>query len=243
MEHIDLRNKLFDTLLETAVQDNFQQELDEFPPEEVLKKEYAPSPELNLKIKRMIANNDHKLKILNLRKIAKRAAIIVAIILPLITASLLSVEASRNVIFNAVMEWKSDHADIYFQQDSSNQASQDTDENSLYQPQYLPDGFIESSTVKISATYEIRYQNKENASIIFDQTTLSGEGTTAVDTEHTTHKEITLNGQKASLFAAKSPNGKNYILWQIGKTNFKLSSSINQSELIKMAENIKNEKK
>ena len=190
----------------------------------------------------MIANNDHKLNLLNLRKIAKRAAIIVAIILPLITASLLSVEASRNVIFNSVLEWKADHVDIYFQQESSSQPSQDTTENGLYQLQYIPEGFDESSTMKIGPTHEIIYQNIENVSIIFDQTILS-KGKTMIDTEHSTYKEITINGKKAFLLEAKTPNDKTYILWQSGKISLKLSSSISQKELVKMAESIKFEKK
>ena len=241
MDHTDLRNKIFDTILETAVKDDFQQELDKFPPEEALRKGYTPSQELNQKIKKTIARNNHKIRIQKLGKITKRAAIIVAIILPIVTASLLSVEASRNAIFNAVMEWKSDHADIYFHQDSSNQASQDTDENSLYQPQYLPDGFTECSTIKIGPAYEIRYQNNENVSIIFDQTP-SSKGKTMIDSEHATYKEIIINGQKAFLLAAKIPNDKTQILWQSDKTSFKLSSSINPQELIKMVESMKSVK-
>jgi len=242
MNKSGLKNQLFDTILKAAVTEDFQLKLDAMPNQEVLAKEYTPSAELRQRIQRMVKNQDHKTMIRRVVQMAKKVAIIIAILIPVSLGSLLSVEASRTVIFNSVLEWKADHVDIYFQQESSSQPSQDTTENGLYQLQYIPEGFDESSTMKIGPTHEIIYQNIENVSIIFDQTILS-KGKTMIDTEHSTYKEITINGKKAFLLEAKTPNDKTYILWQSGKISLKLSSSISQQELVKMAESIKFEKK
>jgi hypothetical protein len=242
MHRSELNSQMFDTILKTAVSENFKLEMDAMPPEGTLSKEFAPSLDLRRKIQRIVIKEYHNAVLYKVSQIAKKAAVIIAIIIPISFGSLLSVEASRNVIFNSVLEWKADHVDIYFQQESSSKPSQDTDESGLYQPQYIPDGFSEFKTLKFGATQRITYQNEGKESIIFDQTPLS-KGKIGVDTEHTTYEEITINGQKASLFAAKTPNDKTYILWQIGKISFELSSSISQQELVKMAENIKFEKK
>ena len=243
MNQSELNRQLFDTILKAAVTENFQLELNAMPTQEVLAKEYTPSSEFRQRILRMVKKEYHKTTFRKIMQTAKRVAVIIAILIPVSLGSLLSVEASRTVIFNSVLDWKADHVDIYFQQESSSQPSQVTNESGLYQPEYLPNGFDESSTMKIGPTHEIIYQNIENISIIFDQAPISKSGKTGVDTEHTTYKEITINGQKASLFAAKTPNDKTYIFWQIGKVSFKLSSSIGQQELVKMAESIKFQKK
>ena len=243
MNKSELNSQLFETILKAAVAEDFQRELDAIPTADILKKEYVPSPELRLKIQRMVKKENHKAVFHKIMQIAKKAAVIVAIIIPVSLGSLLSVEASRNAIFNAVMEWKSDHANISFQQDSSSQALQDIDETSLYKPQYLPAGFAELEVSKYGNIQRIKYQNKENVNIILEQGPLSKVGRMMVDTEHTTYKEITLNGQKAFLFAAKTPNDNTYILWQSGKISFEIKAPISQQELIKMAESVKLEKK
>lgn len=238
MNKLELNNRLFETILTAAVEENFQRELKALPSEEALRNEFTPSPELKQRIQKIIKKSYHQLVRRKAAAIAKKAAVIIAIIIPISLASLLSVEASRIAIFNTVVEWKSDYVNIYFQENSSGQSSQDTNGNNLYKPQYLPDGFIEIETVKFGATQRIKYQNDKNVSIIFDQTPLSEGGTTILDREHTIYKEIILNGRKASLFAAKTPEDKTYIVWQSSKTSFKLYSIIDEKELIKMAENI-----
>jgi hypothetical protein len=242
MNKSELYDRVFETFLQAAVEENFQGELNTLPPEEVLRKEYAPSPEQKQKIQKVIKKAYYQSLRHKAASIAKKAAVIIAIIIPISLGSLLSVEASRNAIFNTVLDWKSDHVNVHFQEDSSGQSrqsAQGADEGGLYQPQYLPDGFTESKTIKVGPILQTKYLNKENVSILFDQTPLSKEGTIALDTEHSTYRKITINGQKASLFAANTPEDKTFILWQDKKTSFMLSSTVDQKELIKMAENIK----
>jgi len=244
MNKSELYDRVFETFLQAAVEENFQGELNALPAEEALRKEYAPSPEQKQRIQKAIRKAYYKSLRHKAASIAKKVAVIVAIIVPISLGSLLSVEASRNAIFNSVLDWKSDHVDIHFQEDSSGlprKSVQGAEEVSLYQPQYLPDGFAKSEAVKFGPTLQTKYLNKENVSIIFDQTPLSKEGTIALDTEHSTFREITINGQKASLFAANTPEDNTFILWQDKKTSFMLCSTVDQKELIKMAENIKAE--
>lgn len=232
-------DRMFDVLLNAAAEEEFQQELDAMPSEEELKKEYTPSPELGQKIRRMAKEEYCKTLRRKAAHIAKKVAVIIAIVIPIALGSLLSVKASRNAIFNAVLEWKADHVDIYFQNTDSSSLEQDLSSNEiLLKPQYIPYGFSKSKEAKIDTLYETIYKNKENVSITFDQVPLSKAGKTMVDSKHTVYKEILINGQKASLFAAKSKNDKTFIVWKNSKISLMLCSTINQDELIKMAESI-----
>lgn len=242
MNNMELEKQLFETILKAAVKDDYQRELDAMPTEEVLRKEYDPSPELDRKIQKMIKKSYHQSLLHKAAKAAQKVALIIAIIIPISLVSLLSVEATRIAIFNSVMEWKSDHVDIFFQDQHGNQPAQNSDELNLWEPQYLPNGFIESNQITIGPTYRIQYLNKNKTSIVFDQTPLTEGSKFAVDTDNTIYKEITIHDGKAKLFAAKTPNDKTYLLWQNSKTSFMLTSTINQEELIKMAESTEIEK-
>ena len=238
MVKIDLRTKLFDTVLAIAVNDNFQQELDIIPPVPELSAEYSVSSELDQKIKHMIAKNNHVLFLRKFGRISKRAAVIVIAFLPIAAAGLLSVEASRNAIFNAILDWKSDHAEIRYEQAASVPPTQRSVKPAVLVPAYLPDGFEQSAFDQVGPTTIITYHNKQDIKIRFTQCPLSKSGTSGIDTEHSVYHEITINGYKAQLFAAKTPKDSTILLWQNKTTSFMLISLIDKEELIQMATSI-----
>jgi len=71
-----------------------------------------------------------------------------------------------------------------------------------------------------------------------DQIPLAKEETIAVDTEHTTRKEIGIQGGKASLFVANTTKDKSYLVWKDHSHSFLLSSEISSDQLVKIAESI-----
>ena len=234
----DLRSKLFDTVMEAALRDNFQQELDEIPGEAVLATSYSPSSELNQKIRKIISKSNHRLFLRKAGKISRRAAVITAVILPVAAAGLLSVEASRNVIFNAILNWKSNHVEMKYETDSAERSTGAAAEADASAPAYLPDGFTEKSSETVGKTTVTEYQNKENVRIRLTRSPISSAGTTGIDTEHSTYKEIIINGYKASLFAAKTSKDSTILVWRNKTTSFMLVSPIDKEELIKMATSI-----
>lgn len=234
MKKTELNDRLFNTVLKAAVEENFWRELDEMPEEKELRPEYLPSPALKQKIRQAVKKGNRRAVLQKIRKAAKRAAVIAVILISVVMGSLLSVEASRNAIFNSVLEWKADHVDIYFRQEEKPQP----EGTGIYKPQYIPEGFVESKSEKVGSAYRTEYQNREKVSIAFEQLPVS-TGKTMMDTEHSTYQEIAMNGQKAYLLEAKTPGDETQIIWQVDKGSLKLSSKIDKKELIQMAESVK----
>jgi hypothetical protein len=237
MNKTEMNRQVFEIMLKAAVEEDFEQELQEISKAEELSDHCELSRPAKIGIEKMIRKAYRHSVQLRVEKAAKRAALVFAIILPVSLGSLLSVEASRNAIFNALMDWKSDHVDIHYQEKnvSSKTASSGY---SVLKPNYLPEGYYEAKTVRIGPKTETEYENAQKTRIILDQVPLSEEGSIAVDTEHTKPREIEIHGEKASLFAADSKGKNSYMVWKSHSFSFLLVSKIEPEELLKIAESI-----
>lgn len=239
MNKTEMKAEIFEVMFKAAVKDNFQRELQQLPKEEELPEDYEPSLQARKKIEKVIKDANHHFIMLRIQKAAKRVAVIAALIIPISVGSLLSVEASRNAIFNALIDWKSDHAYIHYQnEDASSNGNSSESGNLMLSPGYLPKGFLKMQSVKVGSKIETEYRNDQGEKIILDQVPLSEEGTIAIDTEHTIQKEIEIQGEEASLFTANSTDGKSYLVWKSNSYSFLLSSKIPTEQLIKIAESI-----
>lgn len=232
-----LRSQLFQDILKAAAEENLMRSVDALPPDDELKKEYGPSPELWRKVREKVRQAYRKARLRKAVKITKKVAVILAIIIPISLGSLLSVQASRNAIFNLILDWKSDHTNIHYEEASSGML-REIPEPGLFAPKYIPSGFSKSKETKVGSSTHIIYTNKSDVSIVFEQCPASKAGTLQVDSEHTNYSEISIHGQKASLFAAKTPNDNTFIVWQDDQTAFMINSTGDKNELIKMAESI-----
>lgn len=243
MNSSELHDKLFNVMLKAAVEENLMQSVNALPTKEALDKKHPLSTEFRKRLVRISKKYYRKSLFQRSSRIAKRAAVFAAVGILISFGSLLSVQASRNVIFNSVREWKADHVDIYFQEKSGGEGQASNSGETLFDLPYLPSGFIKSKEMKIGPLYRIIYQNEEQESIIFDQTPLSEEGKLMVDTEHAAYQEISINGREASLFTANTADDKTFVLWRNGQTSLMLSSKIDKDELVRMAESAANKRK
>ena len=239
MNKSEMEDRIFEVMLKAAVEENFQKELQQLPKEEDLTDDYELSEAAKEKIGRAIRKAYRRSAWRRAGKVAKRAAVVLAVIIPVSLGSLLSVEASRNAIFNALLNWRSNYADIQYQDKgiSSGKASSASG-ISVMQPQYLPEGFMEVNETGNGQVNVVEYQNSSGKKIIFQQRPLKDERATGVDTEHTTLKEVTVNGRKASLFVADSKGGNSYLAWDNRIYSFLLISTIDPEELVKIAESV-----
>lgn len=238
MDKKEMKDQIFEVMLQTAVKENFEKELHELPTAKELTDDYELSESTRKEIEKWIKTANHKSTRLRMQKAAKRAAVIAAIIIPVSMVSLLSVEASRNVIFNAVMNWASDHVNIQYQDGQNSSGKTSSPDDSEIKPRYLPEGFIEAEINQTDLSFTIQYRNDRGELILFRKSPLSKQGSLLVDTEHTTHKEIEIQGEKASLFIADKPDEMSYLLWKNHSYSFQLSSKIPPEELVKMAESV-----
>ncbi|MDU6306839.1 MAG: DUF4367 domain-containing protein [Clostridium sp.] len=238
MDKKEMKDQIFEVMLQTAVKENFEKELHELPTAKELTDDYELSESTRKEIEKWIKTANHKSTRLRMQKAAKRAAVIAAIIIPVSMVSLLSVEASRNLIFNAVMNWASDHVAIQYQDRQASSSETSSPDDSEIRPRYLPEGFVEVETDQINSSFITKYRNDQGELILFRRSSLSMEGAFSIDTEHTTRTEIEIQGEKASLFAANEPDVTSSLLWKNHSYSFLLSSKISPEELVKMAESM-----
>jgi len=239
MNKSELNRQIFEAMLKSAVNENFEEELRSLPLEKDLTDDFELSPGAKSKIEKAIRKSYCRSVFRRAGKASKRVAILLAVLLPVVLGSLLSVEATRNAIFNAFTDWKSDHIDIQYQERKDSSAVPPSSDVSVMKPQYLPEGFFEVRTSHFGKKAEIVYQNSKDISIFFNQSPLSEEGHIGVDTMHTTRTEIEIQGNQASLFTANSTGELSYLIWRNQISSFSLSSEIAPDELVKIAKSIK----
>ena len=239
MNKTGMKEQIFEVMLKTAVEENFERELKALPKVKDLTDEYELSQPAKEKIEKMIRQTRHRSVTRRMGKMAKRAAIVLAIVIPVSLGSLFSVEASRNAIFNAFLNLKSNHADIQYQEEVSSSAqTSPSSGTSVITPTYLPAGFSKMQSAEVGQKSETAYQNSLGGKIFLQQGPFKKGDVAGVDTEHTTLKKITVNGQEASLFTAKSKGENSYLAWQNHTSSFLLISTIDPEELVKIAESM-----
>lgn len=229
------KNKIwFDSLLRIATSEALKNETDLLPLKEELDEMYYPSDELNKRIKKIITINRLKRKVHNCGKIARKIAIVIIVLFAASLITLLSVEATRNAIFNAIIEKFDKYTEIKF-----NKGVEDETNNKLYSPIYLPQGFRETSVVTYGNSIMIIYTNNVGNEILFKQRPVE-TGTILIDNENTNCKEIKINGNEAYLFEAMTIDDYNILLWQSEGVVFELQALIKGDELIQIGNSIKN---
>lgn len=238
MNKSELNRQIFEAMLKSAINENFEEELRSLPLEKDLTDDFELSPDTKSKIEKAIRKSYCRSVFRRAGKASKRVAILLAVLIPVVLGSLLSVEATRNAIFNAFMDWKSDHIDIQYQESKDSSAVPPSSDVSVLKPQYLPEGFFEAGSEISGSESEITYQNAKGVSILLNQGPISKQGTIGVDTVHTTRTEIKIKEEKASLFTANSLGGISYLVWKNHTFSFLLSSKIAPEELVKIAQSI-----
>lgn len=224
---------LFDALLEVAVTEAMMREMEALPSNEKLNEIYSPSPEMDSRIQKIIHQRCRKA---DLRRFAKgfgKAVACIAILLMVASAVLLSVEATRNAIFNAIIEWREGYTEVRFGDEE--EAPQD----GIYRPAYLPEGFNEVSCQTSADTTLIRYEKEDGDRIIFQQWPAESSSL-LVDNENTNYIEIEVSGKTAYLFQALTEDDDSVLIWQSGDIVFQLISQVDSRELILIGESIKN---
>lgn len=231
MQRNDISEKLFDSILKIAAEEALEQEMVEMVSCEELNKEYRPSYNLDKKIKRIMLRYRIREKLFVWGKISGKIAVAMIIIIVISSTVLLSVKATRNYIFNAVIRWQEDHFSI--QHDSN-------DDNNyniiIFRPTYVPAGFKEVSANVIGDIIKITYKN-ENEQVITLKQSPSQVSHILADYEDKSYIETEINGNKAYVFSAIEDDNNN-VIWEYDGILFNITSELEISELIMMGESI-----
>jgi len=231
MDSEEKKEELFDALLKMAVSDALKKDMDALPSNEELNKNFKSSQELNKRIKKIIFQGKIKSKTKHYVKSIRKLAACFIVILVLSSIALLSVEATRNIIYNALIDKFGNYTQIQFQ-DSVTEKKINS-----YRPSYLPKGFKEITNQTYGNTILQIYSNESNDEIVFKQRPAE-EGAALIDNENTKYEEVEISGNTAYLFEALMKEDYSVLLWQAEGTVFELTSQISGDELIRIGNSL-----
>ncbi|NLA86429.1 MAG: DUF4367 domain-containing protein [Clostridiales bacterium] len=221
---------LFDALLKTAVCEAYEKEIDGLA-DESKRSGGMPTPALDQRIEGLIKKSYRITRIKRLSKGLGKAAACLCMLLAVATVVLMSVEATRNAIFNAVLSRHEKYTEIRYETESHK------DGKDIYRITYLPEGFKED-TLETSGNFTtFIYRDDAGGRIIFAQHPAGG-GTTMVDNENTVYTEVQVSGRAGHLFKAKTEDDSSILIWERNGVVFELVSALDSKELIRIGESI-----
>lgn len=191
--------------------------------------------ELDEKIQKLIAK-ERKFYYYWINTLGKRvAAIILAIILCLTTVTF-SVRALREPLVRFIVETFEKFSNVLFVNDKSNNDILLDDDLVLnvIEPAYIPEGYVLDFNIKDETIYQSVYVNNQNNTIAYTQH-INNESIFQADTEGIVYEDILINNCKGITYFNK---GNNTIMFNNDEYIFIITSPIDLTELIKIAESI-----
>ncbi|WP_097002932.1 DUF4367 domain-containing protein [Lacrimispora amygdalina] len=223
------RNKeLFDSLLKAAISDALKDEMDALPSNKELNEEFPTSVEMDKRIEKLISKHKIKTKIRSFIKSNYKTAACFIVIIVLSSATLLSVEATRNVILNAFVNQFGNYTQIQYEDSTDDEQQMD-----IFRPTYLPEGYKKISEELYGNSALLVYSDESDTEIVLKQRKAE-EGTALIDNENTNYTEVDISGNTAFLFKTVKDDNYNVLLWKSRDVVFELTSKINTDELIRM---------
>lgn len=165
----------------------------------------------------------------------KRVAVVVLAVLSMSFVGILGIEAVRESVFNAVIEWFDRSFNITFPDEDV--ATETIDRILDYKEPILPEGYERYEIKKGSTKLFVEYEN-DDLLITYSQSLLS-QFDTLVSNENTVVEDITVNGCKGikAVYTAAGSTTTD-IIWKDDFYVYYLSSDIEYEELLKIAESV-----
>lgn len=224
----DRNKELFDSLLKAAVSDALRDEMDALPSNKELNEKFPTSAEMDKRMKKLIFQRKIRSNIRHFVKSNRKIAACFMVIIVLSSVTLLSVEATRNVILNTFVNQFGKYTQIQFHDSSAGGQQMD-----IYRPAYLPEGYKKISEEVYGNAALLVYSNESDSEIVLKQRKAE-EGTALIDNENTNYTEVDISGNTAYLFKAVKDDNYNVLLWKSQDVVFELTSDVNSDELIRM---------
>ena len=212
--------------LQEAAKESQRQEI------EILEKEASTEPhvfsnEFNRKMDKLL--NFSKKPYFNfVNTIGKRAAVIIIAFITALSITTFSVKAFREPVVNFIISVYEKFSNILFHTNESENSFPTTIEED-YQPEYLPNDYVEVEKVNLVNVIEITYSNGTD-DLIFEQYIISSTQI-GVDTEGTEIETLTVDGKEILFYHNK---GINHIIWTDGLYGYKVAGVIDKYEIMKM---------
>lgn len=224
----EIHDEIFEALLIPAAKEALRREMEELPSEEELKKLCPISDDLNDKIKKMIDNHAKTQR--RKRRMKKFSKIVAGFtVLSAITGTVfMSIEASRNLIRNSIVNMRNDH--IIFEFTGGGHGSG-------LVINYVPYGFEIISTHVTDELYVVVYSN-DIGELIMIRWHLADYLTLGIDNEAREFSTISVGEQKAYLFQPLYDGYETILMWYINNNAFDITSTLEMEQILKIAENL-----
>jgi hypothetical protein len=231
MNKKQINDVVFEALFRQAFIDEFEEEISSIQ-SEGLAYMCEPSPEFQMRMKKLFENDNRKTLIKNFIIHTKKVAVILFIILGCTFATLLLNKEVQATVNKVIIEIYEKFNSIIFQGEQLSLEEKDWTLN------YLPKGYALKKYEKLGNVINIEYEDVQGNKIRFSYRPERNSTNISVDNENHEMKEIKILNEKAYLLTAKDNKFDNGIIWNTEKYRFELWGTITIDELKSMAESI-----
>ncbi len=181
-------------------------------------------------MRKLFRKERKKLFFKKVSKYSRRTAVFFLAVIIISGIVAFSVEAWRIKVLNFVIEMSQIHSEINFVENSTKGDSYTSDEITLG---YITDGFMLDKRDVKNDMVSLVFKGEENYFVISMNDITGSMG---IDTENASVKKTTINGQEA-LYSSNS--NINILVWHDENFSYRLSGTLEEKEMVKVAENIK----
>lgn len=225
----EFENELWESLLKSAVIENSLKELEAYPPEKELQKINLP-PHYNIVMQKFIRHYQYRKQMRAILKPTKKVASVILIIMGITFSALLTFSEVRAACETVITNIYSRYIEVLF-------IPNDNPDHKKLEFNYIPNGFELSAEETFDTEYTVKYVNKTGDS--FTVTCLSEEYSIYMDNEHYIIQTMEINGSSGTYYKSLDKTFENILTWNNSENFFVLSSTLSETEMLKIAKNIK----
>lgn len=194
-----------------------------------------PPMQLSERIKRRIIRRA-KRGTVTVMQYAKRVAVIALIVMSIGFAGVLSIDAVRAALWNAIVEWYEEYIAVAFVQEET--VSAPTEILEYREPRGLGEEFVRYETGKNESSFSIEYES-DSILIFYRQGLLDQFETFLSNQKSEIFNEININGCSGMMTSATTEVGEQLtILWHDDEYTYFLIGNMPLDELLKIAEGV-----
>ena len=225
------KNTREEFLLKQAVAAYVEEEMTRLPSDEEIGV-HQFSPEFERKMEKLLRHEHRPHRIL-LHSTGKRVAVLAAVI-ALLAASMLSVGAVRESIVSFFTQVYEEFTAIIFDQPEETGRTYEADSIDAIEVTYIPEGFELISESKNDRSYRVEYTSDEGKMLIISQSVL-GNTRSILDTEDIVTENVFVHGCEAIYSENK---GFGTLIWNDNKQRFYISGTLSKNEILEIAKSI-----
>lgn len=235
MTKFDYNERLFDSMLEAAFSQNTQELIDGVDwspaPEHVFSKAHDRRMQAIFnKYKRQQARRQAV-------KVARRAAVVILVIMAIAFAGLMSVEAIRKQIVELVLKPFDKFTRISYEADPDMEIDLGVAGGMI--PSKIPEGYVLEMMEKSGPSLYARYINEEGYLLFYQQMSAASTRGVSIDNENRDFKNVMLGEYEALVtLSQEDPTMDTYIIWSDGIYIYSIDCSCTEEEIIEIAKSL-----